>query len=281
MRYCLDTSAVDDLQKDDLVGPLTAGLRVVGEVWITAVNVLEASLCSEKSYREALLMRLRALSNGVAPLDSPARLLKKEARAHAAGDDELTVTVSDETIGLDAVVRDPNVLTEELRQEMWLEKKGIEKAFRAVHQESRPGLQGLAGNEEMEGFRTAASFLRSHIADEGFVGDVVNDLYEKVVGTRLPLDAVRPFLDDCPSWGLYLLGWGHASYSRAVSPKDYGVKNAGGFDLWSAAYLPWCDVFLTADLAQYRALRLINRWNPNKTRVRLWAHFRESLLVGQ
>jgi hypothetical protein len=48
-------------------------------------------------------------------------------------------------------------------------------------------------------------------------------------------------------------------YAGAVQDENYSPrKNAGTIDLWFAVHLAHCDVFVTNDLAQFKALRVIN-----------------------
>ena len=47
---------------------------------------------------------------------------------------------------------------------------------------------------------------------------------------------------------MFLMGYACAIYQRAVQSQGYGHKsNPGHLDLWSATYLPICDVFVTRD----------------------------------
>ena len=63
--------------------------------------------------------------------------------------------------------------------------------------------------------------------------------------------------------------------------QGYGHKrNPGHLDLWSATYLPICDVFVTRDKRQRRSLKILNKANPRPTRILSYAQWRESLLVA-
>jgi hypothetical protein len=52
----------------------------------------------------------------------------------------------------------------------------------------------------------------------------------------------------------------------------------GHLDLWSATYLPICDVFVTRDKRQRRALKILNKSNPRPSTVLSYAQWRQSLI---
>ena len=87
-----------------------------------------------------------------------------------------------------------------------------------------------------------------------------------------------------PQWPLYLAGWGHEMFARAIRSSNYGIRGKPGtLDLWCAIYLPICDRFVTNDDGQYRALRVLNVLNkrffetPTKTHVLRYERFKEEL----
>ena len=105
-------------------------------------------------------------------------------------------------------------------------------------------------------------------------------MYKEFTGVDLPCEKVREFLSDIPHWSLYLAGWAHAIYHRAIRDANYGTRlKPGTIDLWCAVYLPSCHIFVTDDGPQRRALRLINVFNPRKTRILSYKEFRKRLLI--
>ncbi len=77
------------------------------------------------------------------------------------------------------------------------------------------------------------------------------------------------------------MGYACAIYQRAVQEQGYGhKKNPGHLDLWSATYLPICDVFVTRDKRQRRALKILNKANPRPAQVLSYAQWRQSLLAA-
>lgn len=77
---------------------------------------------------------------------------------------------------------------------------------------------------------------------------------------------------------MFLLGYAYAIYQRAIRREGYGRKNPGHLDLWSAVYLPSCNVFVTDDKPQRRALRILNRANPRPSVILSYQDWRRSIL---
>jgi hypothetical protein len=54
----------------------------------------------------------------------------------------------------------------------------------------------------------------------------------------------------------------------------------GAADLWFAIFLPDCDVFVTHDKGQRRALRFLNVLKPRRARIMSHSELRMRLLVS-
>lgn len=88
-----------------------------------------------------------------------------------------------------------------------------------------------------------------------------------------------------PEWPLYLAGWAHGMYARALQGQNYSPrKNPGAVDLWFAVYLEYCDFFVTDDLGQFKALRVmrtLTRRRSPRAKVLTYEQFRSRLLTWQ
>jgi hypothetical protein len=71
--------------------------------------------------------------------------------------------------------------------------------------------------------------------------------------------------------GLY--HWG------AKAEREKSIYDAGALDLFMAAYLPYCDRFVTNDDGQCAALSLVAERVGLATQVWTYGAFREALLV--
>lgn len=277
MKLCLDTSAINQLEDDPLRDILVLGIRSMGMVEATAVNLLEIADNTSASRRRALIGCLHGLAEGRTPLTLPDRLLGNFARTFHTGSDRVTIRVSDDVPNLSELLVPPDEFDPAVLEGWRSWRRNLEAQFRDAHYRARPAfvrfrLEGGALPD------SAPRTLRQHSSDPAFVLEVANWLYEKSTGSSLTKGTLAPFLSFAPCFPLFLLGWSYGSYRMALQERDFGQrKNAGAFDLFSAAYLPFCDRFVTHDGAQYRALRLIARFAPNHPRVQRWVHFRSRL----
>ena len=119
--------------------------------------------------------------------------------------------------------------------------------------------------------------IRHYSRDDDFLYGAINPIYERATGA-LPRAELWLLLNSLYEWRMFLMAYACAIYQRAVQAEGYGHKrNPGHLDLWSAAYLPICDV-ITWDKRQRRALKILNRANPHFTRILSYAQWRQSLL---
>jgi hypothetical protein len=204
-------------------------------------------------------------------------LLGNFARAFHAGVSRVTVRISDDTPDLAALLYAPEQLDPVVLDSWRLWRQELEAQFREAHGRAWPDFQHLRA-EGGAVPSTAARTLRAHASREAFILEVTNWLFEKSTGAFLRQTDLRSFFEVAPCFPLFLLGWSYGSYRMALQPTHFGRKNAGAFDLLSAAYLPFCDRFVTHDQPQYRALRLIARFAPNPPRVQRWTEFRRALV---
>ena len=278
MIYCFDTSALNHLHDDTEVANLTTGLIVTNTVWITALNVIEVGITEDAERRNSLLQLQRKLTDNRRPLQIPNRLIRERAAAYAARLDRADLSVGEED-GVWIALSNPQLIDEVLRQELYGWKKELENDFRQAHENARPDFQQLF-DSGVGRPRTAASLLRHYIGNEDFLFELTSGIYEEVTGVKLQREELFQFFRAVPQWPFFFLGWAYAVYARAIRQEKFGRKNAGNIDLWCATYLPSCDVFITEDFAQYKALRLINTFNQRRTKVLLYSRLRQRLLIS-
>lgn len=278
MIYCFDTSALNHLHDDTEVTNLTTGLVVTNTVWITALNVIEVGITEDADRRSSLLQLQSKLTDDRRPLQIPNRLIRERAAAYAARLDRAALSVSEED-GVWIALSNPQHIDEVSRQELYRWKKELEDDFRQAHENARPHFQQIFDSGTGRP-RTAASLLRHYSGNEDFLFELTSGIYEEVTGVKLQREELFQFFRAVPHWPFFFLGWAYAVYARAIRQKNFGRKNAGNIDLWCATYLPSCDVFVTEDVAQYRALRLINTFNRRRTEVLLYSRLRQRLLIN-
>jgi len=130
----------------------------------------------------------------------------------------------------------------------------------------------LAGSysRSFEPSPTARERLRQQIAPR----------YQAETGATLDA-ATFDVLADEPVCVLYLASQVYGIYQRAIRKHGFSNKrHAGAVDMDQSVYLAMCDLFVTDDTAQYRGLRVLNRFNKRRrTKVVRYDTFRSRLLV--
>lgn len=281
MIDCFDTSAVNRLHDDPERIAIVRGLLSMSVVRVTALNVIEVGGTADAERRESLLRLLGELAPGVRPLASPTALVRILAKAHADGNDRPIISLPDEENGIWAGLNNPEGHNEETRQEVLRWKQELEGPFRKAHETARPVLREFFTSREARP-EAPSDVIRHYCNSEDFLHEIVAPLYLRATGHQLERAALRDFFSQIRSWPLYFSGWAYAIYERAIQDSGYGHKGkAGTVDLSCAVYLPFCDRFLTDDVGQRKALRLVNVHNSREPRTRVLSYedFRRRLLV--
>ena len=281
MIYAFDTSAINRLHDDIDCEALTNGLVSTTTTRITALNVIEAVGTEDWSRRKSLVRLLQKLGKGFRPLATPNTLLRIVAKAHADSDDRPTITCPEEEDSIWIALNSPDDFDEEMRQEVFEWKSALENPFTDSHREARAQFQKLFESGDAQRPQTAAAFIRQYRDNNELLLESMQTLYEHCTGNSISAQEAKSFLTDIPHWRLYYAGWAHAIYARAIRTHKYGVRNKPGtLDLWCAIYLPHCDVFVTDDIPQRRALRFVNVLNPYPTCIRSYNGFRSRMIVN-
>jgi predicted nucleic acid-binding protein len=288
MIYCFDTSAINALHDDEEAEVvLSRLLKPPHRIHVTCVNIAEVVSTSGESRRHALLLLLKQMSNGTNPLQMPNKLIRRATKAFAKGKLSLTVTITDEDSTFWWLMDDPASANGIRQVEALRWKESLERPFIDAHREARPAFQSLFNDPTTPPPRSVAQLLRSFRQQDGAIYEFLKRFYKKETGRYLSRDTMWRMFDVLPMWPLYLAGWGHEMFARAIRTSNYGIKGKPGtLDLWCAIYLPICDRFVTNDKGQYRALRLLNVLNkrffetPTKTHVLGYGRFKEELFTG-
>jgi hypothetical protein len=107
------------------------------------------------------------------------------------------------------------------------------------------------------------------------------DMYENPTGVRLSKKEAKAFADLCPPMKAALYAQAVGQYHWAVKPEVApATYKAGALDLFSGAYLPFCEKFITNDEGQYHALKLVTEKIGLATEVCLYRDFVAALLIA-
>jgi len=287
MIYCFDTSAInavhDDEERDEVLSRL---LKFPNRIHITCVNIAEVVSTPVESRRHSLLLLLKQMSNGTNPLMMPNKLIRRATKAFAKRKLSLTVTITAEDSTFWWVMDDPASANGVRQVEALQWKESLERPFIEAHRNARPAFQSLFSDPATPPPRSKAQLLRSFRQQDSAIYDFLKPFYKKETGRYLSRDTMSRMFEVLPMWPLYLAGWGHEMFTRAVRPSNYGIRGKPGtLDLWCAIYLPLCERFVTNDDGQYLALRLLNVLNKRffetrtKTKVVRYARFKAEIMA--
>ena len=278
--YCFDTSAINRLVDDLEREPIVQTLLAIGSFRITAYNVIEVAKTTGEDRRTRLMSLLRRLSDGKRPLDRPNTILLTYASAHAQGASSAKVNADENLDGLWTALNAPDLIDEEARGEALTWASQWEEDFSDVVAGDRNRFQALFQAAPTERPRTTAITLRAYLSKKGECRSLIGDVYQHQTGKPLTDSGYNVLVRE-PVWALYFVSYAYAIHQRSVRERNFSPnRNAGAVDLGQAVYLTMCDRFVTADRAQYRALRLLNVLNKKRrTEVLEYDRFRTRLLV--
>jgi hypothetical protein len=190
-------------------------------------------------------------------------------------------TIGDDVIGIWHVLNDPSKADAEISEGIIAWQQSLEEPFRRSHRDARVQFKELFEGEGAERPRSGADFIRTICRLDQALSDHVTPMYRKFTGTDISIPELRQFFNEWPEWVLYFLGWAYSTHQRAIQEEGYGQRrNPGTVDLWCAVYLPRCDCFVTHDVGQRRALRVLNVFNPRRTKIVSYDELRRRLLVN-
>jgi len=279
MIYLFDTSGINRLHDDPACDAIVTGLVATNAVWVSALNVAEVGQTSEYSRRMSLLRLLKVLTHGHRPLEFPTILIQRGIEAYSKRLPNIDLSVSDKNEDIWQVLLDPTLLNETAMSKWPQPLRKLEDEFLEKHRSARPHFQELFAKGAP--FPTsAAKFLKAYASNETFLHDIiVNSIYKDVVGAELPTAETMDLLRVLPQLTGFLLTWGHSIYRRAIAHSGYGIKNAGNVDIWFGAYLAHVDRFVTDDIKQYQALRLVALMFAPKCEILRYDSFRRRMVI--
>jgi hypothetical protein len=285
MIVCFDTSALNQLMDDSKGSRLTSILLRDFDVYITALNIVEIGKTACPDRREQLRAFEKHLAKGFEPLDLPNQLVQRACLAFHNRAEKIVVTLGEASRQLWVAMSEPHSVGDQERSELTRWADGLESSNAAANAVLRPDLDRIFASSPAARPRTPKQLLRIYMRAGWPVRyRVTAEIYKRATGCVLPLSQLDNFLTTQPSiWPLYLGAEAYSIYYGAVWERGLGPRNpAGMFDLWAAAYLPFCDVFVTHDTrrgGQFSALRLLNAFNSRRPRTQVvrWSKYRASL----
>jgi hypothetical protein len=256
-RIIFDTTGINKLEDAGSASePLMRALECGYEVILTAMSADEIISNKSATRREALLSRFGRLLYSASCLWPPHEIIRRLVSAHLSKPgqfDWANVDVRARPYE-DAIPRrdfdDPLCVLQ--RKEQFRVQEQFEKIWNGL----RPKLDEILKKDPAKRPTTYQQAVEIASVHGHILSSFGAGLYERVAGKE-PTDAeIKAFIDMCPPFRVTCYGLVMAWYNGSLRVLD-GTPTAKRNDLMMAAYLPYCDRFITADWAQKKELRQI------------------------
>ena len=278
-KHILDTSAWNALF-DDPDRDLLTEAALSRTIFPTCIAITEVAATEDAARRMNILRLMKTVGRDNRPMASPNQLIIMACEGYSKRAAMITLNAGSDAEGAWIALSDPTQV-DEAAQRLALDfNEERENVMRTFTEGLRRQLQSIfvAGTQRP---RSIGSLIRHYPRDDNFLYEVINPIYKRATGGALPRAELWPLLNSLYEWPMFLMAYACAIYQRAVQEQGYGhKKNPGHLDLWSATYLPICDVFVTQDKRQRRTLQILNKANPRPTRILSYAQWRQSLLAA-
>jgi hypothetical protein len=253
-RVIFDTTGINKLEDGGFTSePLMKALECGYVVILTAMSADEIISTKSPVRRDALLSRLGRLLYRAQCLWPPHEIIRLLASAHAgnpAGFDWTRVNVR-ARVYEDAVPRrdfdDP--LCVQQRKEQFRVQEQFEKMWNGL----RPMLDEIIRKDPSKRPATYKQAVKIATMERGVMWNFGAVLSDRVADKEPTDPEIKEFMDVCPPFRATCYGLVMAWYNGSLRTPD-GTPTANRNDLMMAAYLPYCDKFVTADWAQRKEL---------------------------
>lgn len=134
------------------------------------------------------------------------------------------------------------------------------KQYRRMFADLRPKLEPVFdahGEARPKTYRAFISGLEE--SDEKLTAGFGKMLYDKAAGTDIAKDAILKFYEECPPFRAFNYALMMSWFDLAVADEEGEAFESGRNDLFMSIYLPYCHIFVTAEIKaeQEKCLREI------------------------
>lgn len=160
--------------------------------------------------------------------------------------------------------------------------KAVKAEFEMIWATLRPKLEEVFTRHGESRPTSFAEILPHAIGDSGLIWGIGKGLYDKIARTPATDESIRDFVNRCPPFRCVLYAFLMTWYDRSLRALPDGEKfHAGRNDQFAAVYLPYADVYITAEGKgeQERCLAEIARSVHPQTKVVSYDDFCASLMV--
>lgn len=276
-KLIFDTSAINKLAEDQDRHAIIAALGLLYHIGITETAISEIIATPDKIEREALLdvvKRLLAHGNCIMPFNW---IIEHHAKAYqqaSAGYDwkrlNVRVAAAEEEIARQEFLHD---LSDQTRTEM----KEWDRQYLNIFRDAKLAFQSLfASGQTRPSVREVTEKL---MGNGGAHLEIGAGLFERATGTHPGTEQIKDFIDLCPPFRALLVALCVSQYDRCIrEERQQSLGKAGRNDMFSGVYLAYCKVFVTADVGQARAMKIVADLTGLDTQVLMYDDFKSRLM---
>jgi len=282
----LDTSAHNRLLKDGLESEaIFAAFKTGYHVRLAGLSIDELISATKGQTRIALLQSAGRLLQGPSDcLHAHNEILRLLIAAHEADPQRFrweSVNVSAPEYAMELNQRRFSS-DDDLAAEQWTHMAGVNAEYEMVWATLRPKLEEVFQRHGEPRPLTLQEVLPLATGENGLMWGIAKGLYGKVARMPATDETIRHFVDSCPPFRCVVYAFIMTWYDRCLRALPDGQKfHAGRNDQFMAVYLPYTDLFLTAEVhgEQERCLAEIARLAYPQTKAKSYDDFCAGLLV--
>jgi hypothetical protein len=270
LRVCFDASTLNHILKNDAEEKAFRALAMIQQhaglqFAVSGANLLELGATKYKEPRTRLLEFCAALSPGHNPL-LPFNGLLKATLAHVAHATPYASISIDEYSApqrrpdgpwvmtmeslLIRAMRDPKTITTELQRKIKAHNRKGKRQFLRMHRSARAHFERLlaiAGTCSSP--PSSQAYMRDALALapawRDFLGDLGRGLFPDYTSFLSGTDGLDQLVRLAPAWRAMLASIARSIFGHVFSGRRGASHHAGAIDVFQAAYLGICDVFVT------------------------------------
>lgn len=279
--FYLDTSAINRLYDNPKIPELKNAIIFKGKIFLSIFNIVELASESNKERREGLLKLVRDIGCNYRPLAMPNEILKRAVEAVRVLARDMNYSMGEEWDEVWVILKEPEQIDLEAYDKIIKWKKKQEQWYQELHDRGRNLWQDKISDlskEERHTFTSNFSKLIKTYRPE-FIASFVSNLANKGANLTINDELAKRIVRHSEHWRFFLFSMTYGMFVRSIRTSNFAKsKTPGSIDIQQSIYLANCDIFITADDAQYAMLRLINQFGHRKRKVWKAARFIEWLL---
>jgi hypothetical protein len=255
-RLSFDTSAVNALAYSADRVALLAGIRTGYFTRLTFPSVAEPLATTDVADRNTLFDTLNALRLNGECLEAHqwilTQLVQNNEKNSSSRWDSLDIHFAQCEV---EIAR--RTFTKKESEEEREFASATEAQFKKTFADVRPKFEKVFQDGTVR--PSNADELLTHLDGEGGAFWIMAaNLYERAGCTRPNEEQIRAFVESCPPFHALMLGLVHAQFEWSITANPAKKrKRVGKLDLFSAIYLPYCDIYITDDDEQRKCLTQI------------------------